>query len=63
MNKDYTYCIALLCDKKSECKRALVNYSDKEVKELYTKDRFINTIERSDCIEFNDTHNLFDNLK
>lgn len=50
MNTDYTYCLSEKCIHRRGCKRALVNYSDDEVKELYTVTRFVSEISGEDCI-------------
>jgi len=50
MKTDYTYCTSTDCIHRRGCKRALWNYSDDEVKELYTKSRFVDEIDYSDCI-------------
>lgn len=51
MKKDYSYCVNETdCIHRRGCKRWLGNYSDKEVKELYTENRFVNEIDHSQCI-------------
>jgi len=52
MKTDYTYCINedSSCVHRRGCVRWLGNYSDEEVKELYTKSRFIEEVEEDRCI-------------
>lgn len=50
MNKDYTYCISDNCIHRRGCKRNLINYTEQEVKELYTENRFILEVDYNKCI-------------
>ena len=51
MKSDYSYCIVQKeCIHRRGCKRWIGNYSDQEVKELYTKNRFVNEIDFNKCV-------------
>ena len=51
MNQDYKYCTnEHTCLHRRGCKRWVGNYSDDEVKELYTESRFVNEIDFTKCI-------------
>lgn len=51
MNIDYTYCNNEdTCIHRRGCRRWVGNYAEDEVKELYTKNRFIEEVDISKCI-------------
>ena len=50
MNLDYAYCLSIDCIHRRGCLRNLCNYSDDEIKELYTKSRFVSEIDYKKCI-------------
>ena len=60
MKPDYTYCNnENTCIHRRGCKRWIGNYSDDEVKELYTESRFIDEVDDEDCINSN---SVYDNV-
>lgn len=51
MKTDYSYCLNKdTCIHRRGCKRWVGNYSDEEVKELYTESRFVSEIDDKKCI-------------
>jgi len=51
MNKDYSYCTNRgSCIHRRGCKRWIGNYSDEEVKKLYTKNRFVSEVDDTKCV-------------
>jgi len=51
MNQDYMYCINKdTCIHRRGCKRWIGNYSDKEVKKLYTENRFVSEVDDTQCV-------------
>jgi hypothetical protein len=52
MNNDYTYCLNKdeTCIHRRGCKRWVGNYSDDEVRELYTENRFVSEVDETKCI-------------
>ena len=60
MKPDYTYCNnENTCIHRRGCKRWIGNYSDDEVKELYTESRFIDEVDDEDCMN---SHSVYDNV-
>lgn len=58
MRNDISYCLNEdTCERRRECARWLRNYSNEEIKKLYTENRFVNEVIDSDCIE--SKHKLF----
>ena len=51
MKNDYVYCVNNgSCIHRRGCRRWIGNYTDREVHELYTKNRFVNEVDESKCI-------------
>jgi len=51
MKTDYTYCLNKnTCIHRRGCKRWVGNYTDKEVKELYTLVQFVEEVDETKCI-------------
>ena len=51
MNKDYIYCADEdICIHRRGCKRWVGNYPNEEVKDFYTKNRFVDEIDITKCI-------------
>lgn len=50
MKNDYIYCQSTTCIHRRGCRRSLGNYSEAEVKELYTNNRFIDEVDTTKCI-------------
>lgn len=52
MKTDYMYCLNQdeSCIHRRGCKRWIGNYTDEEMRELYTKDRFVSEVDESKCI-------------
>lgn len=51
MRTDYIYCfVKNECLHRRGCKRWIGNYSEEEVKELYSKCRFVSEVDYEDCI-------------
>lgn len=66
MNIDYAYCLnENTCIHRRGCRRWVGNYSDEEVKEFYTENRFVTEIDTTKCIpDYKDKEceNMFDFL-
>jgi len=52
LKSDYTYCINKKenCIHRRGCRHWIGNYTDDEVKELYTESRFVSEVDESKCI-------------
>lgn len=60
MKTDYTYCLVKNeCLHRRGCRRWIGNYSEEEVKELYSKCRFVSEVDYEDCIN---SHNVYDGV-
>lgn len=61
MKADYTYCLSEECIHRRGCKRWIGNYSEDEVKEMYTLNRFIKEIDYDDCIRDEELEDKYGN--
>lgn len=51
MNSDYSYCVNEdTCIHRRGCRRWICNYNSDDVKELYTKNIFVDEIDHTKCI-------------
>ena len=61
MNVDYSYCLNKdTCEHRKGCSRWIGNYNDESVKELYTKNRFVDEIDDAYCLD--DIPHKYDSL-
>lgn len=52
MKSDYAYCTDEdTCIHRRGCRRWIGNYTDDEVKELYTKSRFVDEVDSAYCMD------------